>query len=539
MRSTTERRLSLSLRFFFLQALFILGVGFSVLGCISTSRPNPGTPLPVKGPESFETSEALFTPVETAEAGTLSEQSLALLPAERGILGSLPNLTQYDIALTIQKDRHSFEGQARVILWNNEKDALRSLFFRLLPNGGDSYGDGELTVLQTWVGRQPAKTALTLDDSILEVFLPADLQPGDHVQVDFEFQGLVPIDFGGGGAPFAYGIFNYAEEVLALSGWYPILSVYDEEGWHLDPVSPIGDSVFSETALYKVQVTMPKDLILAATGVELSRKWDGDRIRYELVSGPVRDFFLIASPRFSLTSQEIDGTRVNSYVLRGDESSTETSLTTAVHALRIYNERFGSYPYRELDIVEAPLRNALGVEFPAIVLIGESLYKNLSDPTFAVTIAHEVAHQWWYGVVGNDVFAEPWLDEALATYSSGIYVLDSQGGSGFQGLMTYWQTRYDDLVSQGGDDLVTQNVQHFESLNNPGTYSGVIYIKGALFFHVLRETIGDRDFFRALQQYYAGNSYQVASIEDLLDAFEQTSGQDLDEFYQNWLYEKR
>jgi len=539
MGSTTERRFILSLPSSILLTLIILSGGLSVIGCLSTSPLSQSTQVPVAGSGSPPTIEALITPVEKPAVDSISQQSQALLPSERGILASLPNLTEYDLALTILEDRHSFQGRAEVTLWNNEENVLGSLFFRLLPNGDASYGDGALTVTQTWVDQQPVNSALSLNDSVLQVFLPNDLKPGKSIRVDFEFQGQVPIDFGADQAPFAYGIFNYSEDVLALSGWYPILSVYDADGWHLDPVSPIGDSVFSEIALYKVHLTLPKDLILAATGVEISRRWDGAQIQYELVSGPVRDFFLIASSRFRLTSQEIDGTRVNSYALQRDEAGSERGLTTAAQALRIYNQHFGIYPYRELDIVEAPLHNALGVEYPTIVLIGESLFKNFSDPNFVVTIAHEVAHQWWYGVVGNDVFAEPWLDEALATYSSGIYVLDTQGGSGFQGLMTYWQDRYDDLVAQGSDDLVTQNVQHFESLSNPRAYGGIIYIKGALFFHVLRKTIGDKAFFKALRLYYADHSYQVASIEDLLKTFEQTSGKDLDELYQDWLFEKR
>ncbi len=90
-------------------------------------------------------------------------------------------------------------------------------------------------------------------------------------------------------------------------------------------------------------------------------------------------------------------------------------------ALEIYNQQFGAYPYKELDVVEGPMRNALGVEYPGIVMIGASLYKAPEKPDFEITVAHEVAHQWWYNVVGNDVFDEPWLDEALATYSSDVY----------------------------------------------------------------------------------------------------------------------
>ena len=66
-------------------------------------------------------------------------------------------------------------------------------------------------------------------------------------------QGKVPVDFEGGG----YGIFNLTDDVLSLAGWYPILAVYDDEGWNIDPVSSIGDSVYSDIAYYTVEVIVP------------------------------------------------------------------------------------------------------------------------------------------------------------------------------------------------------------------------------------------------------------------------------------------
>ncbi len=521
-----------TLFFFILGVMLVIALG----GCTSTPKntSNPSamtqTSKPVL-PANTTMPSGGSTPVAGFE-----DQSPALLPAAQAELALLPDLTRYDIDLVIDSAAQTFSGQARVDVTNTEGQPLESLYFRLLPNGGQSYGNGSLTVSDTRVIGDTADTILSLNNTLLEVKLPQVLQPGERVQVEFDFQGIVPLDFGGDASPYAYGIYNKSEGVLALSGWYPILAVYDEGGWHLDPISPIGDSVFSETALYTVRVTMPSDLVLVSTGVEISRESLGATTKYLLVSGPMRDFFMIASPDFQVVSQIVDGTRVNSYYFSEDEYAGAVGLSVSAESLRVFNQRFGKYPYIELDMVQAPMRNALGVEFPGIYLIGASLYDEPDTPDFAVTVAHEVAHQWWYSLVGNDVFAEPWLDEALSTYSSGIYYQDVLGDGAYSGLASYWQSRYDTLIQDGEDDVITRDLKYFESLGVPRVYSGVVYRKGALFFKALREAIGDSAFFDALQGYYLDNKYGVANGDELLAAFEQASGQELDDLYNEWLY---
>jgi hypothetical protein len=159
------------------------------------------------------------------------------------------------------------------------------------------------------VGDQPTETSLSLSNSVLEVKLSQTLRPEDQVQISMIFTGTVPVDYGGEGTD-AYGLYNYTEGVLALSGWYPILAVYDDEGWNLNPASPVGDSVFSDMAFYAVTITTTQDQILAATGVQVDEKRDGDKVQYRYASGPARDFFIVSSPDFEVKSQVSDGTRI-------------------------------------------------------------------------------------------------------------------------------------------------------------------------------------------------------------------------------------
>lgn len=496
---------------------------FDVLALPPTStRPAP-TPSPTLPPDQ--------------EGGL--EPGTALVEPEQAGLAALAGAPRYNLSLDIAQDLKSFQGSANVDFTNNENVALEALYFRLFPNEDGSYGDGALRVQAVRLAGKPVETRLSLGDTVLEVPLPQALQPGEGVALEFEFQGQIPQDFGGSATPDGYGIYNLSDGVLALSGWYPILAVYDDDGWNLDPPSKIGDSVYSDVGFYEVEISYPGDLILAATGLKVEQDERQGTITARFESGPARDFFIVASSEFELASQRVNDTIVNSYYLPANERAGRKALTVASEALEIYNDKFGPYVYRELDVVAAPMRNALGVEFPGIVLIGARLYEDPDKPDFDITIAHEVAHQWWYSTVGNDVFEEPWLDEALATYSSSIYY-EYALGSGYQeGLEGYWQGRYEQLKSQGRDDRVTASLDYFERQPGQSSYGGVVYIKGALFFKALREEIGDRAFFQALEAYYSKHSFGIARAADLLDEFETASGRDLSAFYDQWLYSPR
>jgi hypothetical protein len=446
------------------------------------------------------------------------------------------DLPRYNILLDIDYEAQAYHGYLRVEYTNLENTALDRLYFRLLPNGGQVFGPGALTVNQVWINGQPAAFTTSLLGTVLELPLPVVLEVGGTVAVNLDFSGRVPQDFGGSGPGSGYGIYNYTDGVLALAGWYPTLAVYDEDGWNLDPVFPIGDPNYSDAARYTVEVTADPALVTAATGIMVSREIVNGRAVSRYESGPAREFFLIHSPAFTVTSQVVDGTQVNAYTLPGGETAVPAALRVAAAALQTYNQRFGPYPYTEFDLVAAPLNIAVGVEYPGIVLIAEQLFASPGDPTFSSVIAHELAHQWWYNVVGSDVSEDPWMDEALSTYSSIIY-WESTGGMEAQSqALGYYQAAHYSVAQGGQDGPVAASLADFVDAGRASTYSPVVYARGALFLHTLRQTVGDEAFFAALRGYYAGHWFGIAKPADLLGAFELAADLELNSLYDEWLY---
>ena len=453
-----------------------------------------------------------------------SVQAEAMRSETRDDLADLSNLTHYDIELSVDYEDLTFEGRQTVQYTNTERTPLDELNFRLFPNGERAYGDGFLLVSRVTVDDKSVDTKLSLEDTVLTVQLPATLNPGESVQLVLAFRGTVPEDFGGEDSNSGYGIYNFSDNVMALSGWYPILAVFDDEGWNLDPTSAVGDSVYSDAAFYTVDIATRDDLTVVATGIPVNQETLNGITHHRYVSGPARDFFITLSSNFRIVTDSVDDITVNSYYLPGHEAGGESALIIAMDALRTFNQRFGDYPYVELDVVDAPMRNAAGVEFPGVILIGDFLYDDQSNPFFETATAHEVAHQWWYNTVGSDVIDEPWLDEALVTYSSNVYFEEVEGSNAAQQILNSWGRAYDRVVEQGADDLITKPLAFWEQPEHRRYYGTIVYLKGALFFHAVREAIGDEAFFEALQDYYAANKYEIATPDELLNTFEEAAG---------------
>ncbi|NOZ04956.1 MAG: M1 family metallopeptidase [Chloroflexi bacterium] len=482
---------------------------------------------PVGGPDT--------TPVPLPEGCGLQE-SQAMRPAFSADIFLMENAPCYDIEVTINHSFRSLTGKETVYFTNQGDTPLKSLFFRIYPQANRVYG-GKMTVSKAIVNRVEVLPEVAIeeeDGTAVRLPLFEPLEPGRHLIIKLWFEAEIPRDFGGDvKTSSSYGIFNYSDGILTLANWYPILAISDKDGWHLPPVSEEGDAVFSEAALYHVILHTDIGVTPVSTGQQIHKyvtPW-GDMV-YEMVSGPTRDFMLVLSKDLKVARQDEEGVLVNTYYLPKDAAASANVLNFTVTALRTYQDLFGAYPYRELDVVDVPLNRAAGVEYPGMFLIGRNLYQNEGDPFLEFAVAHETAHQWWYAIVGNDVINAPWLDEALANYSAALYMEKAHGSAGLQQTLDNWEQILNRWKSDHPDEPVAQPLSEFKGRED--AYSVIVYVKGALFFHALREKIGDQAFFESLKQYYQAHRYGIAQPADLLQVFETTSGQDLGDLYQEW-----
>ncbi len=485
--------------------------------CTATTAPPTATPSPTPSPSP--------TAVPTFDWGSVNEYDAAMLPAFRGDLAAFTQATRYAIDLTVQPENALVTGRQHVLYTNTEDVPLPEVYFRLLPNT-PGYG-GAATVTRLLVNGQGANVHPELDNSALRVILPAPLSPGQQVSFTLDFTVHLSTNSDQG-----YGQLAITNNLVTLANVYPLIPVYDDEGWNVELAPPYGDATYTDTALYHVQCTAPADMVIATSGSQVDWTDNGDgTATWTFVSGPMRDFNIVMSSNFQVISTTAGEVEVNSYVLPEDIEGGRRALSYVSDALRVYNNRFGPYPFAEFDVVEALLHGAGGIEYPGLIVVDGGIYDQ-EHGFFEHATVHETAHQWWYSLVGNDQLDEPWLDEALTNYSVVVYFEDVYGPELAQMFVeNYFVRNYEDIVNAGRDEAVGQPVAAFSE----DQYGPIVYIKGPLFFHYLRQQVGDETFFAILQTYFRRYRYGIATPQGFLAVANEVSGQDITPLYEEWI----
>lgn len=435
-----------------------------------------------------------------------------------------------EVELEWPKDRPLSEeslhlkGLEQVRYTNTENVPLSEVYFRLYPNL-PGY-DGKMSIGTVVVDGQPVRPELKAKNSALRIPLRQPLRPGAAADITLSFQADVP-----GQTQQGYNIFSASENTIALAGFYPAIAVYDETGWNIEIPPSYGDATYLDTSLYQVELTTPQPLVVAASGSLLQNRSNSDGSQtLSLVSGPMRDFYIVARADFAVISQTVEGTVVNSYYPPEMAEGGKLALRYAADSLRVFNERFGRYPYAEFDVAATPTR-AGGVEYPGVVVVSQWMYDDAGG-FFEHATAHEVAHQWWYSMVGNDQVDTPWLDESLTNYSTLIYWEAIAGAEPAKEIVrAFFSGPYEQAKSQGLDRAVMGPVADFSE----GQYGAIVYGKGPLFFNALRQEVGDETYFKIMQTYFAEHKYKIAQPDDLFAVIEQVSGRGVEPLVETWL----
>lgn len=484
------------------------------------------TPIPSHTPALARTAPpAITTPTPN--------HALALRPEFAADLNRFPDATRYEIELTVDLGAATITGHERVEYTNTRDVPLGDLYLRLFPNT-PGYG-GAMTATNVMLDGRLVIPAIELDGSALCLSLDPPLEPGTTLDLWLDFTLTIPTDTDQGvlRPSKGYWQFGYYDGVLALANAYPLIPVYDDEGWNVELAPNYGDAIYSETAFYTVRVTGPAEMTLIASGTctEPALNPDGSGT-WTCVTGPMRDFNAVLGPDYQVESRVVEGITVNSLFYSTHHQGGERALDWATEAVRLFSTRFGPYPFTELDVVETPT-HAGGIEYPGLVVINSTYYETLGERMEWVVV-HEVGHQWWYSLVGNDQVDEPWLDEALVQYSTLLYYEDRYGaGVAAELLEQVFRQPYEELVESGRDVPAGLPVAAYGGAD----YGTVVYRKGPLYFHALRQEVGDEPFWGILQTYFARNRYGVATPEKWLAAVETVTGDEQRALYEQWIVE--
>lgn len=345
---------------------------------------------------------------------------------------------------------------------------------------------------------------------------------GQTFSLTLGFSGRIPEFAQGGG----YGAYARSATAVVVAQGYPILAPWDGS-WIVPPAFPWGDSIVAPVADYRVTLTVPEGWVVVASGTERETAPG----RYRIEGENLRELAFVLLRGYEVQTASVGGVEVRSFFRPEHRAAGGEALAITVEAIGVFAERLGPHPFPELDVVAVPLRGVGGIEYPGLILAGESYYGRYPfDPLFFPMIfAHEVAHQWWYAEVGSDQVAEPWADEALATYTSGLYFA-AKGR--FSEILRYWESTYAAGRSANRRAGISSPLWDFpEGVG----YGGIVYSGGALFFHAVRARMGDDAFFRSLVRYRDEFRWRIASGDDVLAILAAESPVTLGDLFRVWL----
>jgi hypothetical protein len=447
-----------------------------------------------------------------------------LVEVERPVLDRLPGATVYHIDLQVPSNFRRLQIGERVLYTNREDVPLDAVYLRLFPNAAG----GKVTVSDLKVDGYDVEPVYEFLDSAMRVPLSPALQPGEQVEIEIDLALKVAREMGGN-----YGLFGYFDDVLVLDEFYPVIPVYDDEGWNVDAPPRNGDWSYYDASFYLVRVTAPSDVTVVASGVQVGYERDGRNQTLTFAAGPARSFYLAASDRFIVVSRTVGETTINSYVVDGlEDEKFKIALQQATDALDSFGGRFGVYPYTEFDVVSTPMR-ASGVEYPGVIAIAIERYgPDSAMASLESTVAHETGHQWFYNLVGNDQVDEPWLDEALVQYVTGVYYHDTYGARAEldwrDWMFGYW--------SRAGQAEIPIGLPSgsYES----DQYGPIVYGRGALFIAALEEVMGRNTFDEFLRDYAESNRWGIGTGDEFKQLAESHCQCDLTPLFEEWVYEK-
>ena len=340
----------------------------------------------------------------------------------------------------------------------------------------------------------------------LTVYLSQPLAPNTQITIAMRFRIFIPQKL----KEHPYG---YDASQTNLTDWYPFV-VPHNNGWVLHDDWHLGEHLVYDAADFEVNVrTTEGSITFAASGVpEPNNEWT--RYRFN----GARTFALSASDQFQVVEAGAGSAVMRAYYFAGYEAEGLAILNAAVRAVGLFETQFGPYPYASLSIVQSDLND--GQEYDGLVFLATKFYNEYDGSARSNLTAigvHEIAHQWWFGLVGSDQATEPWLDEALAVYSEALFYKYIYPNSSDW----WWNFRVNYFGPSGYVDSSIYEAQTFRA------YVNASYLNGANFLEALHIRMGDDAFFRFLKDYASRYGRGRATAYDFFAVARQNTTADI------------
>lgn len=467
--------------------------------------------------------------------------SLSAPPPSDALLESARGLDEIDLHVSFDPTRRLLTVTQLFSLTNRDEEARDTLVFRAYPNAFASvetspiateelfdgcypsgFSGGSLTISTVQVGRS-SETMKSMQHryideakTVLSISLPWRWEPQTTVVAEFHYTEILPL---------AASRFGMCNDMWAVGNAFLQLAPYEDGAYLADPYYAVGDPFISDCANYRAIVTVPVGYACAGSAWPTVTQ-AGEEQCYTFTAYAVRDFTLCLSNRYQQVQAMVQGVLITAYAV--DSGQAAKALHYAKQALVCYTERFGAYPYPSFTLAEVDFPFG-GMEYPSMVMISSETLRQGGE-SLEWVVAHETAHQWWYGVVGNDQVRQAWQDEALCEFSLLDYVETYYGRAQredmrFSRIETAMRVTIPRGVTPGSP------LDYFGSMSE---YSLVVYRRGAAMLCAL-STAMDEQLDGFLRVYYDDYQFARPTREDFERTLNAFSGEDWSQLIVDYL----
>ncbi len=490
----------------------------------------------------------------------------------------------YNIDVVLHDADNTLDGFVRMEYINNSPDTLRFIWIHVWPNAykndRTAFSDQLLENGRTdfyfsnndkrgYINRlnfRVNNVAATVEDhpqhqDIIKLILPAPLAPKTSCKIETPFHVKLPYNFSRGG---------HMGQAYQATQWYPEPAVYDHKGWHPIPYLDQGE-FYSEFGNYDVQVTVPANYVVAATGnlQDASEKeWLKKRERFmrelpkkkngsakepaeetipssaktktlHYIQNNVHDFAWFADKAFTVKTGQLQlpsGRTVDLYAFyySNNESTWSNSIQFIKQAILTKSKWLGEYPYDVVSVVEDEREDG-GMEYPTITFLSSGGSEKMLD----FVINHEAGHNWFYGILASNERQHPWMDEGMNTFYDNRYMLQQYGSTGIElvgGKASFIKKRMPEDIQQTilqtatvvkKDQPIETQSEKFSNYN----YNAVAYTKTGNWMLLLEQQLGRELFDSCMRNYYRQWSFKHPYPEDFKTVIAQTSQHNTDSLF--------
>lgn len=400
------------------------------------------------------------------------------------------SIDQYYLAANLQSDIHRLDVHQVISYTNRTGAPLYEIKLVIEPDRQEGVFNWEKL---SWKNESlgPERTSVGL----WKIELPSSLGVGQVGILDLSYYLALKADG---------GVLGYSSRQINFGDWYVRIPPFQPGiGWLVHEPGTAGEHNVYDQVDFKVELDLGvarQYLVVAASALG---QHCGDKLCYTMKNS--RGFDWSASEDYHVLEVEDGGILLQQFVFPDHVFAGKAALEVAQQAVRIFQADFGAYPYSSLAMVEADFFD--GMEYPGMFFLGQEYYANFDgSPKGYLTslTAHEIAHQWWFGLVGNDQALEPWLDEALSTYSELIYYQAQ-----YPELTDWWwEYRVTRFQPGGPVDSTIYDQAGFRP------YVNAVYLRGAQFLQELRISMGEDTFKEFIHAYFNAYNGKIATTED-------------------------